>query len=61
MAVDTSIDEFFDERLGRVLGAPPATAETGSWYTVPPPDSTQAVPDDAAVCAPMKVDCHLSD
>jgi hypothetical protein len=30
--VDTGIDEFFDERLKRVLGAPPATAEEGSWY-----------------------------
>lgn len=39
MGVDTSIDEFFDEHLQRVLGASPATAETGSWYPAP----TQAI------------------
>lgn len=32
MAVDTGIDEFFDERLQRVLGAPPAPAEARYWY-----------------------------
>lgn len=30
--VDTHIDEFFDEQLDRVLGAPPPGADTGSWY-----------------------------
>ena len=35
MGVDTSIDEFFDEQLQRVLGASPATAEVGTWYPGP--------------------------
>jgi len=35
VGVDTSIDEFFDEHLQRVLGASPATAEVGSWYPGP--------------------------
>jgi len=47
MAVDTSIDEFFDERLHRVLGAPPPTAETGSWYLPPPSDTTLGSTQDA--------------
>jgi hypothetical protein len=59
MAVDTSIDEFFDERLYRVLGARPPTAETGSWYPGPPPDSMLGCSDDAAACAPIKDDCDL--
>ena len=32
LAMDTSIDEFFDEHLQKVLGASPTTAELGSWY-----------------------------
>ncbi len=32
LGIDTSIDEFFDEHLEKVLGASPATAEAGSWY-----------------------------
>ena len=39
LATDTSIDEFFDEHLGRVLGAPPAGAPAGSWYPEMPPDA----------------------
>lgn len=35
MGIDTSIDEFFDEHLQRVLGAPAAAAERGSWYPAP--------------------------
>jgi len=35
LGVDTSIDEFFDDHLQRVLGASPETAESGSWYPVP--------------------------
>jgi len=35
LGVDTSIDEFFDEQLQRVLGPSPATAEAGSWYPAP--------------------------
>jgi len=30
MAVDTGIDEFFDERLQRVLGTVPSPIEAGS-------------------------------
>src|SRR5438093_9613342 len=43
MAVDTSIDEFFDERLQRVLGAISATGENGSWYQTPPVDTEEGV------------------
>jgi len=32
LSVDTSIDEFFDEHLQRVLGASPEAAEKESWY-----------------------------
>ena len=45
MAVDTSIDEFFDERLQRVLGAPPVTAEAGSWYTGAPTETDRGSSD----------------
>jgi hypothetical protein len=48
LAIDTSIDEFFDEHLQRVLGAPPATPEEGSWYPAPSKvvaGATDEVPD----------------
>jgi len=40
MGVDTSIDEFFDERLQRILVVPGVAAESGSWY---PPTPTETV------------------
>ncbi len=59
MAVDTSVDEFFDEQLQRVLGAPPTTAETGSWYQTTPPDPTRGSSEEAMAWAPIKDDCDL--
>ena len=40
MGVDTSIDEFFDELLQRILVVPAVAAESGSWY---PPTPTETV------------------
>ena len=45
MAIDTSIDEFYDERLQRVLGAPPVTAEADSWYPGAPTEADRGSSD----------------
>ncbi|MGH7254628.1 MAG: hypothetical protein ACREI3_02520 [Nitrospirales bacterium] len=48
MGIDTSIDEFYDEHLQRVLGASPAAAEAESWYPAPSKSvagATAEVPD----------------
>ena len=48
MGVDTSIDEFFDERLKRVLGAPPETAGAGFWYPAVSPEKVSGASSEAS-------------
>src|SRR5438094_438817 len=40
MGVDTSIDEFFDELLQRILVVPAVAAESDPWY---PPTPTETI------------------